>query len=121
VEPQGDRPAPQECGRLLARQCHRGRPGRGVRILNNSVYKGQVVRNRSRWTRGEVESKARFVERVDEQEWITTTDESLGIVNEPRERVGRLQTDTDARRVPVRGGIAAKRTKGNGSKVCGAG
>lgn len=99
-----------------------GDPGRGVGILNNPMYKGQIVWSRSKWTRSEADSNVRFVERVDEEQWITTTDESLRIVPDDLwERVRRIQTETNARRAAIRNGIAAKRTKGNGSKLRGAG
>lgn len=100
-----------------------GDPRRGVGILNNPLYKGQVVWGRSRWIRSAADSSVRRVEQIgDTAQWITTTDESLRIVPDDLwVRVHRIQTETNALRAAVRNGIAAKRTKGNGTKLRGAG
>jgi len=55
-------------------------------------------------------------------QWIQKTDESLRIVpDELWGKVHRIQTSDDERRRAVRNGIAANRTRGNGTKLRGAG
>ena len=93
-----------------------GDPARGVGILNNPLYKGQVVWGRSKWTRSATDSNDRRVETVDATEWVVTKDESLRIVPDDLwDKVRAVQTATNPRREAVGKGIA-KKASGHGSK-----
>jgi site-specific DNA recombinase len=93
-----------------------GDPSRGVGILNNPLYKGQVVGARSKWTRSAADSNDPRVETVDATEWVVTKDESLRIVPDDLwDKVRAVQTATNPRREAVRKGIASK-ASGHGSK-----
>ena len=60
----------------------------GVGILNNPLYIGRVIWNRSRWARDPDSGKRRRIERP-ESEWIIRVDEALRIV--PRDLWERAQ------------------------------
>jgi hypothetical protein len=55
---------------------------KGVGILNNSMYKGQVIWGRSKWTRSAANSNIRTVTQVDAGEWIVHQVPSLRIVSD---------------------------------------
>jgi site-specific DNA recombinase len=93
-----------------------GDPSRGVGILNNPLYKGELVWGRSKWTRSAADSNDRTPEIVEQTEWVVTKDESLRIVpTELWDKVRAMQTETNPRREAVRKGIASK-ASGHGSK-----
>lgn len=55
---------------------------RGVGILNNELYTGRVVWNKTRWIRSATDSKKRRCVPNPQSEWIVSNDESLRIVPE---------------------------------------
>ena len=59
-----------------------GNPARGLGILNNDVYRGVVVWNRSRWIRSAADSSKRRQVLNPRKEWITRQDERLRIVSD---------------------------------------
>jgi hypothetical protein len=90
-----------------------GDPSRGIGILNNPIYKGQVIWGRSKWTRGASDSTIRTVTRVDPSQWIVTEHPELRIVSDELwNAVQAIQTATTPRREAVRAGIA-KRASGH--------
>lgn len=60
-----------------------GDASRGIGILNNRLYRGDVIWNKSRWIRGAADSKQRRCVPNPESEWVINTDESMRIVPEP--------------------------------------
>jgi site-specific DNA recombinase len=79
---------------------------RGVGILNNPQYKGEVRFGRSKWTRTAKDSAIRTVEKVDPSEWIVYQMPSLQIVpTELWDRVHAIQTANNPRREAVKRGI----------------
>lgn len=59
-----------------------GNPARGLGILNNEVYRGAVVWNRSRWIRSAADSSKRRQVQNPRKDWITRQDERLRIVSD---------------------------------------
>lgn len=57
-------------------------PARGLGIINNDVYRGVVVWNRSRWIRSASDSSRRRQVQNPRKEWITRQDERLRIVSD---------------------------------------
>jgi site-specific DNA recombinase len=79
---------------------------RGVGILNNPMYKGQVIWGRTKWTRQATNSDDRKVSRVDASEWIVHQAPGLQIVpTELWERVHAIQTVSNPRREAVKRGV----------------
>lgn len=60
-----------------------GDVSRGTGILNNDLYQGVVVWNRSRWVRSAADSAKRRCVPNPPTEWVTRADESLRIVPQP--------------------------------------
>jgi DNA invertase Pin-like site-specific DNA recombinase len=60
-----------------------GDPTRGTGILNNDMYIGRIVWNRSRWVRSAADSSKRKCIQNPESEWIVHEDERLRIVPQP--------------------------------------
>jgi site-specific DNA recombinase len=96
---------------------------RGVGILNNPMYKGQVIWGRSKWTRSAANSDNRTVTAVESTEWITHEVPKLRIVSDELwDTVRAIQTATNPRREAIRRGIlfgrngAAKKAAGHDSK-----
>lgn len=74
----------------------------GVGLLNNPLYAGRLVWNRSRWERDPDTGKRRRLER-DKSEWIERTDETLRIVgadlwSRVQARLAQRQTHKPGRR-----------------------
>lgn len=89
---------------------------RGVGILNNPMYKGQVIWGRSKWTRSAANSNNRAVSQVDAREWVTSQQENLRIVSDALwDAVRTIQTAPNPRREAVKRGIA-KKASGHDSK-----
>lgn len=89
---------------------------RGVGILNNQLYRGRVIWNRSRWVRGAADSSKRRCVQNPPSEWVVREDESLRIV--PEELWQRV-TDRRQRRARtvgerVRAGVSRDRAKRTG-------
>jgi site-specific DNA recombinase len=59
-----------------------GNPVRGLGILNNELYRGVVVWNRSRWIRSAADSSKRRQVQNPKSEWITRQEERLRIISE---------------------------------------
>lgn len=59
-----------------------GNPDRGLGILNNDLYRGVVVWNRSKWIRSAADSSKRRQVQNPRSEWITHQDERLRIVSQ---------------------------------------
>ncbi len=59
-----------------------GNPDRGLGILNNDLYRGVVVWNRSRWIRSAADSSKRRQVQNPKSEWITRQDGRLRIVSQ---------------------------------------
>jgi DNA invertase Pin-like site-specific DNA recombinase len=79
---------------------------RSVGILNNPMYKGQVVWGRSKWTRQATNSDKRKVSKVNASEWIVHNVPDLQIVpTELWEQVHAIQTASNPRRDAVRRGV----------------
>jgi site-specific DNA recombinase len=100
-----------------------GDPTRGVGILNNPMYKGQLVWGRSKWTRSAANSNNRTVEMVDRSQWVIHAVPKLRIVPDALwNAVQAIQTAKNPRREAVRRGIAkgrnglVKRVSGHDSK-----
>lgn len=53
---------------------------RGVGIVNNDLYRGQLVWNRCRWVRQPTDSKKRRVVQNPQSEWVRYVDDSIRIV-----------------------------------------
>ena len=71
-----------------------GNPARGLGILNNDLYRGVVVWNRSRWIRSATDSSRRRQVQNPKFEWITRQDERLRIVSDELwQRVKARQSD----------------------------
>jgi DNA invertase Pin-like site-specific DNA recombinase/Skp family chaperone for outer membrane proteins len=62
--------------------CIAGDPKRGIGILNNELYRGRIVWNRSRWIRSAADSKQRRQVQNPPLAWIVRQDESLRIIPE---------------------------------------
>jgi site-specific DNA recombinase len=93
-----------------------GDPARGVGILNNPLYKGQVIWGRTKWVRSAANSKIRRVEKVEPSEWIVTEHPELRIISDELwNKVQAAQTAHNPRREAVRKGIATK-ASGHDSK-----
>ncbi len=93
-----------------------GDPARGVGILNNPLYKGQMIWGRSQWIRSAANSKKRRVERVEPSEWIVHDIPALRIVTDALwDKVHAIQTAKNPRREAVKRGIA-KKASGHDSK-----
>jgi hypothetical protein len=73
-------------------------PARGLGILNNDVYWGVVVWNRSRWIRSAADSSKRRQVQNPRKEWIVRKDERLRIVSDELwERVKARQGELEHR------------------------
>ncbi len=82
-----------------------GSSAKGLGMLNNQLYVGRHIWNRSNWVKDPDTGKRRRVDRP-EQEWIIRTDESLRIVDQ--ELWERVQTRILANRKPgagAKGGV----------------
>jgi len=87
-----------------------GDPERGVGILNNPTYKGQVIWGRSKWVRGAADSEKRTVEQVDPSQWVITEHPELRIVPEKLwNAVHAIQTARNGKRDAVRRGVVKGR------------
>lgn len=85
-------------------------PTRGLGILNNELYVGRVIWNRSRWIRSAADSSKRRQVQNPKSEWVVRQDERLRIVSEELwQRVKERQSD-QARRIGDR--VRAGMTKG---------
>lgn len=62
--------------------CINSDPKRGIGILNNEIYRGRIVWNRSRWIRSASDSKKRRQVQNPPSSWIVRQDESLRIIPE---------------------------------------
>lgn len=60
-----------------------GDASRGIGILNNALYCGQVIWNKHRWIRSASDSKRRRCVPNPQADWIIHQDESMRIVPEP--------------------------------------
>lgn len=60
----------------------KGTTKRGSGILNNALYRGEVIWGRSRWVRSAADSSNRSVKQVPEKEWNRHTDASLRIISQ---------------------------------------
>ncbi len=79
---------------------------RGVGILNNCQYKGQVVWGRTRWIRSAVNSNNRRVEKIDPKAWIVHNVPSLQIVpTDLWDKVHAIQTAQNPRREAIKRGV----------------
>jgi DNA invertase Pin-like site-specific DNA recombinase len=89
---------------------------RGIGILNNPMYKGQVIWGRSKWTRSAANSNIRAVSQVDAGEWVVHQVPALRIVSDELwDAVHAIQTATNPRREAVKRGIT-KKASGHDSK-----
>jgi len=71
-----------------------GNPARALGILNNDLYRGVVVWNRSRWIRSAADSSKRRAVQNPRKDWITRQDERLRIVSDELwQRVKARQAD----------------------------
>lgn len=71
-----------------------GNPVRGLGILNNELYRGVVVWNRSRWIRSAADSSKRRQVQNPKSEWITRQEERLRIISDELwQRVRARQTN----------------------------
>ena len=62
--------------------CIVGDPNRGVGIVNNDLYRGLVIWNRSRWVRAATDGKRRRRVINPRSQWVEHADESIRIVPE---------------------------------------
>jgi hypothetical protein len=82
----------RKCG-WVASGIH-GNPARGLGILNNELYRGTVIWNRSRWIRSAADSNKRRSVQNPRKDWIVRQDERLRIVSDALwQRVKQRQTD----------------------------
>lgn len=89
---------------------------RGVGILNNRMYRGEVIWGRSKWTRSAANSNIRTVSAVDAGEWVIHKVPSLRIVSDELwDAVLQVQTASTPRREAVKRGIT-KKASGHDSK-----
>lgn len=93
---------------------------RGIGILNNELYRGAVIWNKSRWIRSAADSKARRCVPNPRSEWVVHQDESLRIVPEPLWLAVKRRQHEQAARIGdrVKAGLqrAAARRTGRGPK-----
>lgn len=83
-----------------------GDPRRGIGILNNELYRGNVIYNRSVWVRGAADSEKRTPSQTDKDDRIEHHFESLRIVPESLWlKVQRIQTEDSPKRLAIRKGI----------------
>ncbi len=75
--------APSPRGGTWAFSAIYGDRRRGVGILNNPLYIGDMIWNRSRWERDPDSGKRKRTEERGEGEWITCHDDALRIVPQP--------------------------------------
>ncbi len=104
---------PSPRGGKWARSAIYGDRRTGVGILNNVLYRGLLVWNRSKWVRNPETGKRKRVER-DASEWITVEQPDLRIISDDLwRRVQAKMHRGDSRGAAVKQGIAkAKRSGG---------
>jgi site-specific DNA recombinase len=102
-----------------------GDPKKGVGILNNPIYKGEVVWGRTEWTPQAKDSSQRIV-KLKHDGWVTRTDKTLQVVTpELWDQVHAIQTMSNPRREAVRLGVKRRHTRFrsrywlSGTLVCG--
>lgn len=94
-----------------------GDPRKGVGILNNELYRGQIIWNRMRWTRSAADSSKRKPVMNPQNEWIVHTDEALRIVNDELwARAKARQSETHAKSANIRAAMHAAARTGRGPK-----
>jgi site-specific DNA recombinase len=92
-----------------------GNPARGLGILNNDLYRGVAIWNRSRWIRSAADSSKRRQVQNPPAEWIVRSDERLRIVPEELwQRVKQRQAD-QAQRIGDR--VRKGMLKGNAART----
>ncbi|MGC2461200.1 MAG: recombinase family protein, partial [Steroidobacteraceae bacterium] len=83
-----------------------GDPQRGIGVLNNRAYIGEVIWGRSKWVRSAADSAVRKVENAGEGDWIITRNDALRIIDEDTwAKVYAIQNSTNPRREAVRVGV----------------
>ena len=93
-----------------------GDPKRGVGVLNNELYRGRLIWNRSRWLRSAADSSKRKCVPNPESEWIVYDDPSLRIVDQALwDRVkARQQAQSDKIGERIQAGLPKKSAKSTG-------
>jgi DNA invertase Pin-like site-specific DNA recombinase len=80
-----------------------GDPSRGIGILNNELYIGQVIYNRSRWVRSASDSSRRRWVENPREEWIRRSEERLRII--PQKLWDRVKARQKARSETIGGRV----------------
>lgn len=79
---------------------------RGIGILNNELYRGNVIWNRFEWVRGATDSSRRKPVVRPRDKWVVHHHERLRIVPEALWlRVQRIQTEESPKRLAIKNGI----------------